>query len=244
MKKEKAEDALQEQIAQLEAEKAELKNRVEMLEAENASLRAEKEQEKQLLATEGHRFSTKRLTDYGNERPSWEEGRTVQSMCSSLLLGESCSPEEIEMVESMSRKFNERNAPKPVVVPMAADRAKAPAYTDAQVARAITAICGKGKPLDAKRKWAAVYWYLRWEANYPVSVPDFCRRIATLPWQADLPFRCDYVSIRHDATALFMNQDARDVDLVKPGNTERALYQECRHIVLALAQELEKAAKA
>ncbi|MBR3625397.1 MAG: hypothetical protein IKN48_03500 [Bacteroidaceae bacterium] len=233
------EKTLREQIAQLEAEKAELLTRVEVLEHEVACHKKEKEQEKQLLEQEGHRFSTKRITDYGNGLPSWDEGRTLQTMCSSFLLTDGCSALEAEMVNSMPRKFNERNAPKP----MPEARPKAPVYTDEQVARAITAICGKGKPLDSKRKWAAVYWYLRWEANYPVSVPDFCQRIATLPFPADLPYRCDYVSIRHDATALFMKQDAREVDLVKPSNTERALYQECRYIVLALSRALEAEAK-
>ena len=240
MVKRSSEDALLAYVRQLEAEKASLQNRVNEQDSVIAEFEAEREKAQELLATEGHSFTTKRITDFGIGRPTWEEGRTVQSMCSIFLMKDGCSEREVEMVESMPARYNERNAPKSVVD----SKPKAPVYTDVQIARAITAICGKGKPLDANRKWAAVYWYLRWEANYPVSAPDFCQRIATLPLPADLPFRCDYVSIRHNATALFMNQDARDVDLVKPGNTERALYQECRHIVLALAQELEKAAKA
>ena len=34
-------------------------------------------------------------------------------------------------------------------------------YTDEQIAQAITAINGAKKPLNSKRKWAAVHWCLR-----------------------------------------------------------------------------------
>jgi hypothetical protein len=43
-------------------------------------------------------------------------------------------------------------------------------YSDAQVAEALESLVGKGQVIDAKWKWAAVYWYLRWTCNYPVDV--------------------------------------------------------------------------
>ena len=38
-------------------------------------------------------------------------------------------------------------------------------YSDEQIAQAIENINGEGKPIDSKQKWAAVYWYLRWQCK-------------------------------------------------------------------------------
>lgn len=242
MVKRLSEDELLAYVKQLEAEKAQMKVRMDELETENTCLKAEQERQRQCSEQEGHSFTTKRITDYGNGLPSWEEGKTLQSMCSSFLMGVPCSAHETEMVNSMSQKYIERTAPPRQAPDLSV--LKTGVYTDEQVARAITSICGKGRALDSKRKWAAVYWYLRWAAGYPVNAHDFCLRIATLPLPADLPFRCDYTSIRHDCTATFMNQDAREVDRVKPSQMDIPFYQLCREVVLALARALEAEAKA
>ncbi len=114
--------------------------------------------------------------------------------------------------------------------------------SDEQIARAIEAICGEGKPLDSKRKWAAVYWCLRWYCNFPVKPKDFCDRIEKMQ-MGDLPYQCEYDCIRHFSTLSFMNQDARQIDKVKASRTDEQFYQKCRVIVLALAEELGKSSR-
>ena len=113
-------------------------------------------------------------------------------------------------------------------------------YTDEQVARAIEAICGEGKPLDTKVKWAAVYWYLRWQCNYPVKGSEFCERIASLPFTKKLDPECCYNNIRKLVTLSFMNQDARQLDSVKPSRSDEADFRQCRAVVRSLAEALAK----
>lgn len=114
-------------------------------------------------------------------------------------------------------------------------------FTDEQIAQAITAINGEKKPLNSKRKWAAVHWGLRWYCNYPTGPKEFCEKIGELPL-GELEFKCDYNSIRHFSTVSFMNQDARQMDKVKPSKMDEEFFLQCRTVVLALATELGNAA--
>lgn len=114
-------------------------------------------------------------------------------------------------------------------------------YTDEQIAQAITAINGVKKPLNSKRKWAGVYWCLRWYCNFPPNAKDFCERVKELPL-GELEFECAYNSIRHESTLSFMDQDARFMDKVKMSKMDEGFFKECRQVVLALATELGKAA--
>ncbi len=111
--------------------------------------------------------------------------------------------------------------------------------SDEDIAAAITAINGKDKPLDSKRKWAAVHWYLRWAFNFPVKAPNFCQRIAMLPL-GELEYECDYNSFRHYSTFSFMNQDATHLDKIKPRKDEESFFIQCRAIALALSEKLPK----
>lgn len=115
-----------------------------------------------------------------------------------------------------------------------------PQYSEKQVARAIEAICGHDKPLNSKQLWAAVYWYLRWQCNYPVKGADFCERVNRLPFSRKLEYECDYNNIRRQTTLSFMQQDARQIEQVKPSRGDEAFFAQCRTVVLALARELEK----
>ncbi len=111
-------------------------------------------------------------------------------------------------------------------------------FTDEQIARAIEAICGDGKVLDSKRKWAAVYWYLRSACNFPAKITDFCERVRKLPLK-NLQYECDYESFRHFCTLSFMNEDARDIDNVKYSKNDQTFFLQCKEVVITLAKELE-----
>ncbi len=115
-------------------------------------------------------------------------------------------------------------------------------YTDEQIAQAIEKICGDGKPLDIQKKWAAVYWYLRWQCNFPVKGSDFCERIKMLPFTKQLDPECNYDGFRKYVKLSFMEQDARNLNSVKPSRNDEEFFSECRRVVIALSQELGKAA--
>ena len=115
-------------------------------------------------------------------------------------------------------------------------------YTDRQIAVAIEEICGEGKPLNSKQLWAAVYWCLRWYCNFPVKGNDFCNRIAMLPFSRELEYECSYNNIRRLVTLSFMNQDARNMDVVKPSKMDETFFSQCRTVVLALVDSLERIA--
>lgn len=109
---------------------------------------------------------------------------------------------------------------------------------DEEVSQAIMAINGDKKPLNSKRLWAAVYWYLRWAYGFPVKTQDFCDRVNTLPL-GELEYGCDYNCIRHFTTLTFMNQDPRDLDKVKPSKMDEPFFLQCRPVVMALREQLE-----
>ena len=114
-------------------------------------------------------------------------------------------------------------------------------YTDEQIAQAIKAVNGEKKPLNSKRKWAAVYWCLKWYCNYPTNVPAFCDKVKELPL-GKLEYECDYNNIRRECSLTFMDQDARCMDKVKPSKDDQTFFLQCREVVLALVTELGKAA--
>ncbi len=114
-------------------------------------------------------------------------------------------------------------------------------YTDEQIVQAIRAINGAGKPLNSKQKWAAVHWCLRWYCNFPPGANDFCEKIKQLPL-GHLEYECDYANIRHFSRMSFMSENARFIDKIKPSNSEKDFFMQCREVVIALVTELGKAA--
>ena len=113
-------------------------------------------------------------------------------------------------------------------------------YSDEQIVRAICAINGKDKVLNTKQKWAGVYWLLRWAANYPSNSNDFCKKMNALPGHEQWEVACEYNNIRMLTTLSFMNQDARQINEVKPSKQDEGVFTMCREVVIALAQELAK----
>ena len=111
-------------------------------------------------------------------------------------------------------------------------------YSDKQVAQALEACVGKGRVVDAKWKWAGVYWYLRWTCNYPVDAREFCKKIAGLDLDIAADYECSYESIRKICTLSFMDSDARRMDIVRVSKNDQGMFSQCREIALKLAEEL------
>ena len=70
------------------------------------------------------------------------------------------------------------------------------AFSDEQIAQALTICVGKGKVIDAKWKWAGAYWFLRWSCNFPVDIQKFCDRIDGMKLDIPSEYSCGYESIR------------------------------------------------
>lgn len=114
-----------------------------------------------------------------------------------------------------------------------------PNYSDEQVARALANIVGKGKPIDAKKKWAGAIWLLQWLCNYPSNTKQACERIRQLPLPA-LEFECDYRNVRELATLSFLTEDPRHLDNVKYSKNDEGTFKEIKKVVIALGEELRK----
>jgi len=114
------------------------------------------------------------------------------------------------------------------------------AYSDKQVARVLEASAGKGLIVDAKWKWAGVYWLLRWACNYPVDAKEFCKKIRSLEMDISADYECSYESIRKICTLSFMDYDPRRMDSVRVSKNDQGMFSQCREIVLKLVDELEK----
>ena len=112
------------------------------------------------------------------------------------------------------------------------------AYSDKQVAQALEACVCKGRVVDAKWKWAGVYWYLRWTCNYPVDAKEFCQKIRSLELDVPEDCECSYESIRKICTLSFMDCDARRMDIVRVSKNDQSMFSQCREIALKLAEEL------
>ena len=113
-------------------------------------------------------------------------------------------------------------------------------YSDAQVARALEAIVGKGKPIDAKWKWAGAKWLLNFVADFPLKSQDFCSRIAQLQFSRELEFDCDYNNIRAVSTLSFLSENPLQMDKVRYSEADKGAFLQLRSVVQALQRELEK----
>ena len=113
-------------------------------------------------------------------------------------------------------------------------------YNDKQVVQVLEASAGKGLVIDAKWKWAGVYWYLRWTCNYPVDAKEFCKKIVSLDLDIPADYECSYESIRKICTLSFMDYDPRRMDSVRVSKNDQGMFSQCREIVLKLVDEFGK----
>lgn len=113
-------------------------------------------------------------------------------------------------------------------------------YSDEDVARALTNIVGKGRPIDTKGKWAGALWLLRWECNYPAKAQEFCERIRQLPLPQELEYPCEYENIRKASTLSFLNEDARQMEKVRYSKNDEQEFFQLRAVAIALDKELKK----
>jgi len=211
-------------IQQMLEENAQLKERVAALEAENAALTDTIDQWKK-----------------GDE---WSSRVTYENVVEQIAACEDAKKrdEARKLIEPLLKKSQVTQFRRDIKRRVKELNEESDAYSDAQVARVLERNAGKGLLIDAKWKWAGVYWLLRWVCNYPVDVKDFCTKIRSLELDIAADYECSYESIRKICTLSFMNYDPRWMDLVRVSKNDQGMFSQCREIVLKLTEELGKAA--
>ena len=105
---------------------------------------------------------------------------------------------------------------------------KAETYTDEQIARAIMAINGKGKPLSLMKHFVGVICVLQ-SIGWPKKFATCCTRINQLPGHENFPVRCDSNAIKSTQALRFAAVDYKEWATYepKPGE-EAATFKECK----------------
>ena len=115
-----------------------------------------------------------------------------------------------------------------------------PQVTDIQIANAIRAINGKGKPLNGYQFWLGACCLLSWKYDFPRNLNECCERINALPLEG-VEYTCKYENIRKfPALHAFAKEDARQWDMYKPKEDERNFFNGCLSVSQALDTEIQK----
>lgn len=115
-----------------------------------------------------------------------------------------------------------------------------PKATDEQVANALMAINGKGKPLSNYQTWLGACVLLWSKYDFPRNLNDCCQRINALPVQG-LEYECKYENVRKlVGVNRFAKEDIDGWDSYKPRDEERKLFNECLQVSKALDAEIKK----
>ena len=207
-------------IQQALEENAQLRQRVTALESENAAL-------------------TDTLEQWKNN-DEWSNRVTYDNVVDQIASLEDASKRDDarRMFEPLLKKSQVTQLRKDIKRRVKELNEDGDAYNDKQVAQALESCVGKGRVVDAKWKWAGVYWYLRWTCNYPVDAKDFCKKIVSLDLDIPAEYECSYESIRKICTLSFMDCDARRMDIVRVSKNDQGMFSQCREIALKLAEEL------
>ena len=113
-------------------------------------------------------------------------------------------------------------------------------FTDEQIKKALLACIGNNRVINNMRRWAGVYWCLRWKCNYPVDIKEFCTKIKGLKLDIKKNFDCDYENIRRFCKLSFIEYDPFGKTEVKVSAMDREVYSWCREVAQKLAEELGK----
>ena len=101
-------------------------------------------------------------------------------------------------------------------------------YSDVQVAHAITAISGEGKPLSLMKHFVGVICALQ-SMGWPQKFATCCTRINQLPGHEDYPVRCDSNAIKSTQALKFASVDYREWASYQPkAGEEAAVFKECK----------------
>ena len=112
--------------------------------------------------------------------------------------------------------------------------------TDEQVANALMAINGKGKPLSSYQTWLGACVLLWSKYDFPRNLSDCCQRINALPIHG-MEYECKYENVRKLLSInRFTKEDIDEWESYKPRDEERKLFNECLLVSKALDAEIKK----
>ena len=157
--------------------------------------------------------------------------------------------DKMKFLQGMFQGANMQNAQINVIVESGAkvvykevtsNKKENPQVTDEQIANAIRAINGKGKPLGGYQAWLGACCILSWKYGYPRNLKDCCERVSFLPLEG-VEYICKYENIRKlIAVNSFIKEDARTWNSYKPKESERKLFNECLSVAQAFDAEIQK----
>ena len=210
-------------ILQVMAENERLRQRVEALESENAALTDTLEQWK--------------------SNDEWSNRVTYDNVVDQIASLEDASRRDDarRMIEALLKKGQVTQFRRDIKMRVKELNDEGDSFSDKEVAQALEAVVGKERIVDAKWKWAGVYWYLRWVCNYPVDVKAFCKKVSSLELDIAPEYDCSYESIRKICTLSFMDYDPRRMDVVRVSKNDQGMFSQCREIAMKVAEELGNA---
>lgn len=101
-------------------------------------------------------------------------------------------------------------------------------YSDEQIARAIMAVSGEGKPLSLMKHFVGVICALQsmgWSSKFATC----CARINQLPGHEQFPVRCDSNAIKSTQALKFASVDYKDWATYQPkAGEEAAVFKGCK----------------
>jgi len=101
-------------------------------------------------------------------------------------------------------------------------------YSDEQIARAIVAVSGEGKPLSLMKHFVGVICALQ-SMGWPQKFATCCTRINQLPGHESYPVRCDSNAIKSTQVLKFASVDYKEWANYQPkAGEEAAVFKECK----------------
>ena len=97
-------------------------------------------------------------------------------------------------------------------------------YTDEQVARAISVLNGKKKPLNEKQLFLGIIKVLQSKCGWSQSIPECCRHINTLPGADCWEFACEENNLKAPRALRFANRDYEEWEDYVPTAAEKQIF--------------------
>lgn len=111
-------------------------------------------------------------------------------------------------------------------------------YSDEQIARAIMAVSGEGKPLSLQKHYVGIICALQsmgWSRKFSTC----CDRINQLPGHEQFPVKCTPSAIRTTQALRFAAVDYQKWDEYRPSpGEENGVFNECKSVAKAFVKAL------
>jgi len=108
------------------------------------------------------------------------------------------------------------------------EKSKNECFTDEQIAQAIVAVSGEGKPLSLMKHYVGIICALQ-SMGWPQKFATCCTRINQLPGHEFYPVKCDSNAIKSTQVLKFASVDYKEWGNYQPkAGEEAAVFKECK----------------